>query len=106
MENLSERKFISTEIIALVCGISAIAFAPILIKISSAELGANAIMFHRFWVATLVLGVWNRIDRQPEEIPEEGTTELQSKMRENWSLLLGAGIADAACMVSWAWSIE
>lgn len=106
MQTLTSRKFLSTELITLCFGILAITFAPILIKISSQELGANAIIFHRFWVATLALGIWNRIKIKQNKEKLTHSEQLQPKTKESWLLLLLAGIADAFCMVAWAWSIE
>lgn len=106
MQTSTYRQFVSKELIALGFGILAITFAPILIKVSSQELGANAIVFHRFWVATLVLGIWNRIKIEKNKENEIDSEQLQPKTTENWLLLLGAGVADAFCMVAWAWSIE
>ena len=106
MQTSTYRNFISTELTALCFGILAITFAPILIKVSSQELGANAIIFHRFWVATLALGIWNQIKIGQNKENKSNSEHLQPKTKESWLLLLGAGIADAFCMVAWAWSIE
>lgn len=114
MENSIYRKLISTELIVLSFGIFAIALAPILIKFSSEELGSNAIMFHRFWVATLSFGIWNKITsnqtKQQESVQEQelknGLTNLQTQTKKSWFILLGIGLAETFCMVAWAWSLE
>lgn len=114
METSTYRKFFSTELIALCFGILAITFSPILIKFSSAELGANAIMFHRFWVATLSFGIWNKIKNNQnkqtkaaeEQESKNGLEYLKPQSKKSWLILLGIGLAETFCMVAWAWSLE
>jgi drug/metabolite transporter (DMT)-like permease len=106
MTTATDRKFLSTPSIALCFGILAIAFAPILIKVSYQELDANVIVFHRFWIATSALGIGSHISSRQKNKTLRFWQASQSDHRRYWFLLLMAGIADALCMVAWTWSLQ
>lgn len=44
---------------ALLADLVIIAFLPILLKVSEYEISPNATIFNRFWIATVILGLWN-----------------------------------------------
>ncbi len=62
---LSKKKLFNREklieIAALFIGLVAISFAAIFIKWSEIELSANATVFNRLWIATLILAFWNSV---------------------------------------------
>lgn len=46
---------------ALFADLVIIAFLPILLKVSEYEIGPDATIFNRFWIATVILGLWNGV---------------------------------------------
>jgi len=60
---LTQQQLLATEtmwaIAALVGGMFVISFGPIFIRLGEGELGPNATIFNRFWLATVVFGLWN-----------------------------------------------
>ena len=91
--------------LALFVALIPISLAPSLVKLCEYEIGANAVVFHRSWIATLVFGLlsgFNAIrrqtsDPQPRQQPPFNKSEF-------W-LLLGMGTVGATYMLLWAWSV-
>lgn len=46
----------------LFIAVVAISFAAIFIKWSETEISANATVFNRLWIASVTLGLWNRLN--------------------------------------------
>lgn len=46
---------------ALFADLVIIAFLPILLKVSESEIVPDATIFNRFWIATVILGLWNGV---------------------------------------------
>jgi drug/metabolite transporter (DMT)-like permease len=94
-----------TALFALISGISIIAFMPILTRFSESEISPTATMFHRVWIATFCLGLWQVIERlKPKKFGEK----LDAKPIFSGKiclLLLVTGIFFAVQQVIWAWSI-
>ncbi len=90
----------STLCIALIC----ISFAPIFIRFSEIELGANGTVFNRLFIFVVVFGFAQTIRRRfytPEEI------SIQSPLtRQQWILLLLVGIISISSLGLWAISLE
>jgi len=60
LKSLQQQLFATETVwaIAALCGgMFAISFAPILIRLGEGELGPNATIFNRFWVATVAFGL-------------------------------------------------
>lgn len=51
----------SMALAALLADLVIIAFLPILLKVSEYEIGPDATIFNRFWIATAILGLWNGV---------------------------------------------
>ncbi|MDY6804446.1 MAG: DMT family transporter [Cyanobacteriota bacterium] len=47
---------------ALFADLVIIAFLPILLKVSEYEISPDATIFNRFWIATVILGLWNGVE--------------------------------------------
>ena len=94
-----------TAIAALLLGVFADSFAAIFIRLSELELGPYATIAHRYWIATIALGLWVGVKRFRQ--PLKQTTEPQSSPLTplEWGLLLAAGTIVALEMSLWAVSM-
>ncbi len=87
----------------------AISFAALFIKWSETEISANATVFNRLWICTVVLGFWNILNfvylklsnRQLNLQSEEDTPYTKTVIL----LLLGLGCTYLGFQSLWAWSI-
>lgn len=101
-----------------------ISLAPSLTKLCQQEIGANAVVFHRSWIATVVFGLWNGLEafRYQQSIEEgrrqgaEGSItpalldnqSIEQKpftSQEVW-LLLAMGTSAGTYLLLWAWSLS
>ncbi|MEH2351728.1 DMT family transporter [Nostoc sp.] len=48
--------------VSLLFALIPISLAPSLTKLCQQEIGANAVVFHRSWIATVVFGLWNGLE--------------------------------------------
>jgi len=103
---LTQQQLLATEtmwaIAALVGGMFFISFGPIFIRLSEGELGPNATIFNRFWLATVVFGLWNILLAARQE--QNHTIKRQPYSMRIVGLLLAVGIALSAGLILWAWS--
>ena len=96
-------------ITALFIATVAISFAAIFIKWSEVEISANATVFNRLWIATVVLGFWNSgnfiylklSNRQSNQESLEDMPYTKTVI----GLLLALGIVYLGFQSLWAWSI-
>lgn len=99
--SLSNRFQAVAAISALFLGIFAISFAAIFIRMSEQDLGPYATISHRFWIATVALGLWTGIQRfrqhrlNPETMPSQPLSPLE------WGLLLLAGLISGVDLCLW-----
>ncbi|MCP2727586.1 DMT family transporter [Limnofasciculus baicalensis] len=80
-----------------------LAFTPILIRISESFISPNATIFHRFWIATAILGLWQVVflrNRQAN-LPIKKFTEIN----KIWLPLAVMAIAFVSTQLLWATSI-
>ncbi|MGH8672144.1 MAG: DMT family transporter [Burkholderiales bacterium] len=82
---------------ALLVGATAIAFAPIFVRLS--ELGPSATAFHRLFLALPALWLWNVLDNAPAR-----TTPPPARC-EYWPFVV-AGLFFAGDLAVWHWSIK
>lgn len=62
INNLLPKKTVIVGFSLLSIALIAIGFGPIFVKFSLREIGAEATVFNRFWIATLIFGIWNLIN--------------------------------------------
>jgi drug/metabolite transporter (DMT)-like permease len=92
-------------ILALSMALIAVSFAAIFIRLSEQEISANATIFNRLWIATLVFGLWNGIqDLSSESYSIPPVKPLLSWHRE-YLLLILLGCVASASGLCWAWSL-
>jgi len=106
---LVQQQLLATETMwafgALGLGVIAISFAPIFISLSEGELGPNATIFNRFWVATVTLGLWNGVSIVRGRLFDKQSIKPQPYSIETLGLLLAAGIVISVALILWAWSL-
>lgn len=104
---------------ALFLAIVALSLAAIFIRLCEQEIGPFATVFNRFWVAFLMLFVWNQGDaffarqRAAREDSAGASDETQSLpvkesatyTRTDIFMLLLAGLMFWLCLALWAWSL-
>lgn len=91
--------------IATLClALVAVSCAPIFIRFSETELGANGTIFNRFLVFVLCFGPLRLLS--PPEQPEVDGTELDPITRRQWLALAGVGVISAVSLVLWALSLQ
>ena len=96
--------------IILIIALISLSFTAILIKISTAEISPNATIFHRLWIATLVLGLWEIWDsfrstnkKDSHAIRKKlGIKQLSTKQL---GLMFIVAFTSTASVVCWAWSL-
>ncbi len=92
--------------IATLCvALMAISFAPIFIRLTETELGANATVFNRLFIFTLVFG-FGRLLVQRNESPEDQAEPEAPMSRKQWLLLGSVGIVSITSLVLWAISLQ
>ncbi len=110
--------------VSLLFALIPISLAPSLTKLCQQEIGANAVVFHRSWIATVVFGLWNgleafRYQQSVEEVrgQEAGSSitpafldsqsiEKKPFTRQEVWLLLAMGTSAGTYLLLWAWSLS
>ncbi|ABG52254.1 protein of unknown function DUF6, transmembrane [Trichodesmium erythraeum IMS101] len=104
---LSSKKTVIFGFSLLLIAITAISFGPIFVKLSITEIGAKATVFNRFWIATVIFGLWNFIDT----ISQKSSAHTSSDDNHVYTykvigLLLLMGSLFAGIHLLWAWSLS
>ncbi|PHM08865.1 EamA family transporter [Nostoc sp. 'Peltigera malacea cyanobiont' DB3992] len=117
--------------VSLLFALIPISLAPSLTKLCQQEIGANAVVFHRSWIATVVFGLWNGLEafRYQQSIEggrrqeaggrsQEAESSITSPLLDNQSieqkpftsqevwLLLAMGTSAGTYLLLWAWSLS
>ncbi|MEH2332394.1 DMT family transporter [Nostoc sp.] len=117
--------------VSLLFALIPISLAPSLTKLCQQEIGANAVVFHRSWIATVVFGLWNGLEafRYQQSIEGGRSQEIEGRRQEaegditpalldNQSieqkpftsqevwLLLAMGTSAGTYLLLWAWSLS
>ncbi len=80
-------------------------FAAIFIKLSEQDVGPNATIFNRFWIATICLGFWRWIEVLRLRFScDEMVSPRNYTTKDLIFLLLGAILAELS-QLAWAWSL-
>ncbi|MGV0102024.1 EamA domain-containing protein [Nostoc sp. DSM 114160] len=110
--------------VSLLFALIPISLAPSLTKLCQQEIGANAVVFHRSWIATVVFGLWNGLEafryqqsieggrRQGAEgsitpvlLDNQSIEQKPFTTQEVW-LLLAMGTSAGTYLLLWAWSLS
>jgi drug/metabolite transporter (DMT)-like permease len=79
--------------------------AAILIKLSERDLGPNATVFNRFWIATIVLGFWRSIEVLRWRVSKKSVVPQEKYTLSDLKLLFIAATATELCQLAWVWSL-
>ncbi|MBW4636007.1 MAG: DMT family transporter [Iphinoe sp. HA4291-MV1] len=82
-----------------------ISLAPVLVKLCEREIGANAVAFHRAWIATIIFGLLSGLEAFGRQKSDEQSIEQKPLMKEELALFLLMGTAGATYSILWAWSV-
>ncbi|MHC5728590.1 MAG: DMT family transporter, partial [Nostoc sp.] len=92
--------------ISLFFALIPLSLAPSLAKLSEQEIGANAIGFHRSWIAAVVFGLWNGLEVLRRQQSNHQPLEQKPFTKEDVWLLLAMGTAATISLLLWAWSLS
>jgi drug/metabolite transporter (DMT)-like permease len=95
--------FIGT--ISLFVALIPISLAPVLVKLCEREIGANAVAFHRAWIATIVFGFLSAFEAYQSQKSDKQPIEQKPLTRRELGLLFLMGTAGATYSILWAWSV-
>ena len=94
------RDFLSLGILAI--AIVALAFSPIFTKLSEVEISPTATIFHRLWIATIILAGWQFIQTKLYSDNTQIKSEELTFGYKQQGLLILASICATASSVLWA----
>ncbi|MBD2560136.1 DMT family transporter [Nostoc linckia FACHB-391] len=92
--------------ISLFIALIPISLAPSLTKLCQQEIGANAVVFHRSWIATVVFALWNGLEAFRNQKSDNQSIEQKPFTSQDVWLLLAMGTAAATYLLLWAWSLS
>jgi drug/metabolite transporter (DMT)-like permease len=94
-------------IVAVVLALVTLSSAAILIELSEAEIGPNATIFNRLWIATLVFWWWQSIQKTETFQSEKAQGKIKRSPQTNreWWLLILVAAASTGSVSCWAWSL-
>lgn len=93
-----------TAILTLFVALLAVSFAPIFIRFSETELGANATVFNRMFIFLVFFGIGGAIRSKFSNLQEVRESEVITT--QQWILLFVVGIISITTLVLWAISLE
>jgi drug/metabolite transporter (DMT)-like permease len=91
--------------VSLFVALIPISLAPVLVKLCEREIGANAVAFHRAWIATIVFGFLSGLEAFRSQKSDEQPIEHKPLTRRELALLFLMGTAGATYSILWAWSV-
>ena len=102
-ENLAQNKLInnSLSLVILAIAIVALAFSPILTKLSELELSPTTIIFNRLWISTIIVSCWQLIGTTQSEQTSSTKFNFNFNYQEPGLLLLASCSATASALF-WA----
>jgi len=92
-------------LISLFLAILALSFAAIFIRLSEREIGPVATIFNRFWIATLILGVWNVLKALSDRQFKVFSLQPQHYTTGDLVLLLVMSFFFSGTLITWALSL-
>lgn len=92
--------------VSLFIALIPISLAPSLTKLCQQEIGANAVVFHRSWIATVVFALWNGLEAYRSQQSDNQSREQKPFTSQEVWLLLAMGTAAATYLLLWAWSLS
>ena len=93
--------------LALFLALLILSFPALFIRLSEAEISCYAVVFNRFWMASVVLGFWvffSSSKGKEEDDSNKSTTQVNYPYVIGFGILLGA-ILWWGCLTLWGWSL-
>ncbi len=81
------------------------AFVPILIRFGEGTISPNALIFHRLWIASIILGLWKKFFPIQNEFAKDLPKVFLPYINQNIVLFIATGIFFTLSPIAWAWSI-
>jgi drug/metabolite transporter (DMT)-like permease len=92
-------------LILLLIGVFTLSLAAIFTKFSEHYIGPNATVFNRFWIATVILGLWRGVKGMSSRLSGDSTAQKQNYTIHDILLLLVSATVTSISHISWAWSL-
>ncbi|MBW4632686.1 MAG: DMT family transporter [Iphinoe sp. HA4291-MV1] len=89
----------------LIIGVFTLSLAAIFIKLSEQYIGPNATVFNRFWIATVILGLWRGIRAMGSRLSRDSPPQKQNYTIRDLVMLLVWSTVIPMSHISWAWSL-
>ncbi|MEG4393436.1 DMT family transporter [Microcoleus sp. BROC3] len=102
---MNESNKTTMAIASLFVGVVALSFGSIFIRWSESELSPNATIFNRFWLGSIVFGLWQGYKAIRQRLSGDKPVQQHSYTSQELLLLLGAGTLFAATLAFVAWSL-
>ncbi|AFZ05462.1 protein of unknown function DUF6 transmembrane [Oscillatoria nigro-viridis PCC 7112] len=102
---MNESNKTTMAIASLFVGVVALSFGSIFIRWSESELSPNATIFNRFWIGSMVFGLWQGYKAIRQRLSGDKPVQQHSYTSQELLLLLGAGTFFAATLAFVAWSL-
>lgn len=99
------------DFLLLIVALIALSFTAIFIKFSVSEISANATVFNRLWIATIIFYVWNSLQQFKLKISEPSPkikpeiNFLSSYSKKGVFLLIMVAIVHVSGRFLWTWSL-
>ena len=100
-----EQTSVVEAIASLAMAVISLSLAAIFIKLSEREISPNALVFHRFWIATIIFGVWNQLNTTCSQHSESQPLEQKTYNSQTLWLLLSLGACSSASLYCWVWAL-
>ncbi|HAT15317.1 MAG TPA: EamA family transporter [Microcoleaceae bacterium UBA11344] len=92
-------------IVSLSAALLAVSLAAIFIRLSEREIGPNATVFNRLWIATVVFAVWNGVGAARRRMSDTEPEVRSNYTLSDFLLLTAVGVVSSASLGFWAWSL-
>ncbi|MCC3408228.1 MAG: DMT family transporter [Microcoleus sp. PH2017_10_PVI_O_A] len=92
-------------IVSLSAALLAVSLAAIFIRLSEREIGPNATVFNRLWIATAVFGLWNGAGEARRRMSGDEVEVRSTYTLRDFILLTAVGVVSSASLGLWAWSL-
>ena len=93
-------------VLTILVSLTALSFTAILIKLSEAEIGSNATVLHRLWMATIVFWVWEGLNTLKQAENSTQAVSQSPNTDQQKALLIVVAAVSTASIVCWAWSLS
>lgn len=108
--DLTEQPIVKKPVImaisALIFALVSMSAAAIFIRYSEREIAASATAFNRFWITTVVLGLWKGFSGlRKSRLSTEKPVQQEPYSGWVWGELLAVAIFVSADLILWAWSL-